>query len=116
MGPENPKNRLNSTLKLNGEKIDSTIMFDILLKYQKMGSILCASGANGEKGLHKGHAYSILDVRKVNDGFGGMTGTDHRLIKIRNPWGGGEWTGDWSDNSDMWKEHSRVKSSLNFEP
>ena len=36
----------------------------------------------------------IVDVRKVSTG--------DRLIKIRNPWGKGEWNGDWSDKSKKW--------------
>lgn len=30
-----------------------------------------------------------------------------RLLKLRNPWGQGEWTGDWSDNSDKWTPQLR---------
>ena len=25
-----------------------------------------------------------------------------KLLKLRNPWGSGEWQGDWSDNSSLW--------------
>lgn len=25
-----------------------------------------------------------------------------RLVKLRNPWGKGEWRGDWSDDSYKW--------------
>jgi hypothetical protein len=28
---------------------------------------------------------------------------------LRNPWGSGEWTGDWSDNSPLWTEELRKK-------
>ena len=24
------------------------------------------------------------------------------MLKLRNPWGAGEWTGDWSDKSQLW--------------
>lgn len=29
-------------------------------------------------------------------------GKDIKLLKLRNPWGTGEWTGDWSDKSSCW--------------
>ena len=25
-----------------------------------------------------------------------------RLVKLRNPWGKGEWKGDWGDDSWLW--------------
>lgn len=31
---------------------------------------------------------------------------------IRNPWGKGEWTGDWSDNSDKWT--TRMRNQVNW--
>eukprot|EP00658_Telonema_sp_P-2_P037928 TRINITY_DN27263_c0_g1_i3.p1 TRINITY_DN27263_c0_g1~~TRINITY_DN27263_c0_g1_i3.p1 ORF type:complete len:746 (+),score=131.12 TRINITY_DN27263_c0_g1_i3:124-2361(+) len=56
-------------------------------------------------GLITGHAYSILGTAKVG-------GT--RLVKIRNPWGKGEWNGDWSDKSGRWT--SRIKRELEYAP
>lgn len=35
------------------------------------------------------------------------------LVKIRNPLGRGEWTGDWSDKSDKWTEEA--KNAFGFE-
>jgi calpain-15 len=29
-------------------------------------------------------------------------GESVRIIKMRNPWGSGEWKGEWSDKSDRW--------------
>jgi hypothetical protein len=34
-----------------------------------------------------------------------------RLCKIRNPWGNGEWTGAWADNSKEWTP--QLKNMLN---
>lgn len=102
-------------LVAHGEAINNDTMFQVLLKYNKMKSILCASGASGKDGLHTGHAYSILDVAEVNTGLLG-TGTTFRLVKIRNPWGSGEWTGDWGDKSEMWNKEPKVKKALGYEP
>jgi hypothetical protein len=51
--------------------------------------------ANAGQGLIMGHAYSLLAVAEVKLGDGKSV----RLVKLRNPWGKGEWTGAWSDNS-----------------
>lgn len=51
-----------------------------------------------------GHAYAIL--RTYCEG-------DLRLIELRNPWGKGEWTGEWSDGWKGWPK--RLKTLLNVE-
>ena len=35
-----------------------------------------------------------------------------RLVKLRNPWGKGEWKGDWSDDSYKWT--NKLKRELNY--
>ena len=49
-----------------------------------------------------GHAYSLIDLYE-------FTHEDERvrLCKLRNPWGHGEWQGDWSDKSDKWTDELR---------
>ena len=47
-------------------------------------------------GLVSGHAYSLLDAVEC-DG--------HLLLKVRNPWGQGEWKGAWSDGSEELYDH-----------
>ena len=39
-----------------------------------------------ENGLVSGHAYSLIDVFKIKH-----EGKVLRLLKLRNPWGSGEW-------------------------
>jgi calpain-15 len=61
-----------------------------------------------EYGLVTGHAYSILDFKKVNSDW---------VFKLMNPWGKFEWKGAYSDN-DMSEESvyaHKVFDSLKYE-
>lgn len=51
------------------------------------------------------HAYSILDLKQVDS---------TRLLKVRNPWGRGEWNGAYSDNSNKWT--TRLRNAVGFNP
>jgi calpain-15 len=113
---EDPKNKRASSLKVVGEAIKDDMMFEVMLKYHKMGSVLCASGSSGKDGLHTRHAYSILEVTKANDGLMGIGGNTFRMVKVRNPWGTGEWTGDWGDNSPLWDKYPGIASSVGHNP
>lgn len=62
------------------------------------------------QGLIDGHAYSLTAVREVKTHAGKVL----KMLKIRNPHGGSEWEGHWSDKSDMWNKHSNVKKELKF--
>jgi len=37
-----------------------------------------------------------------------------KLLEFRNPWGAGEWTGDWGDKSDKWYYNPLIKEALGF--
>lgn len=60
-------------------------------------------------GLIPNHAYTIIDVATVSD----IKGNTIKLLKIRNPWGTNEWTGDWSDRSTKWT--AEYKKLLNHD-
>lgn len=47
------------------------------------------------QGLKMGHAYSFLSCGQITD----SKGQSVKLVRLRNPWGFGEWTGPWSDDS-----------------
>jgi hypothetical protein len=51
-----------------------------------------------KQGIVAGHAYTLLSAARVTD----ARGQEHRLVKLRNPWGSGEWNGRWSDKSPEW--------------
>jgi hypothetical protein len=105
--------------------VNTDSKFDKILSLYEGGHLLGASSNVGSdkdvssEGIVYGHAYTILSVRKVDQ---------HRLLKVRNPWGGvggssssssnkvgykSEWTGPWSDKSPNWTE--RYKRLLSFQ-
>lgn len=62
------------------------------------------SGENVDStGIVSGHAYSLISVHE----FSLDDDTLVRLCKLRNPWGEGEWKGDWSDESELWTDELR---------
>ncbi|XP_053668062.1 calpain-A-like [Anopheles marshallii] len=96
---------------LNGtEPVD---LFDRVERNLARNALLTAGINSDEDGrlasvsLVPSHEYSVtkvtrLDAKRHMLDFGdGMTG-DVRLICVRNPWGRGEWSGAWGDNSLEW--------------
>ena len=59
-----------------------------------------------ESGLVAGHLYSLLKCAEVD----GM-----RFMQARNPWGMKEWTGAWSDQSELWEQNPGIAEALKFE-
>ncbi|KAM3147402.1 hypothetical protein pb186bvf_000653 [Paramecium bursaria] len=88
------------------EHLDAEKCWNFLTKNDSQKFILTAGSLPNQKGdahtnskgIASGHCYSILDLQEVV----GSDGVQDRIIKMRNPWGKGEWTGDWSDDSQKW--------------
>ena len=59
-------------------------------------------------GLIDGYTYNLLAIYQIED----SEGKNVYLLKLRNPWSKGEWTGDWSDKSPLWND--KLKSLVNF--
>ncbi|CAM9181791.1 unnamed protein product [Heterosigma akashiwo] len=78
-----------------------------MLNYMRWGYLLCCSmsdneaemEAEDESGIIKNHAYTILDATEAG-GF--------HFVRVRNPWGRGEWKGDWSDRSTWWDDYPEI--------
>ena len=96
--------------------------------YNKLKLLLKASNNQIEEkmtcGLYKGHAYSISKIilmeLKGNSFFSFLKGNREKLhmIRLRNPWGQGEWIGPWSDQSENWQrvpKSEREKLGLDFD-
>lgn len=58
------------------------------------------------KNLHTNHSYIILDLAECEG---------KKFIKCRNPWGNGEWNGDWSNESELWTESMKKKMLKDME-
>jgi len=59
-------------------------------------------------GIVDGHAYTVLECHalQANDG------TDIDLVKVRNPWGQGEFTsGKWTDAGSGWERYPEIKAA-----
>nr|XP_022342765.1 calpain-5-like [Crassostrea virginica] len=65
--------------------------------------------AKTDTGLVKGHAYSVTAVKKIKLGQGILSFLNREyieMVRCRNPWGGTEWKGAWSDGSEEWSKVS----------
>ncbi|XP_061599549.1 calpain-1 catalytic subunit-like [Cololabis saira] len=49
-------------------------------------------------GMVQGHAYTVTGVKEISS-----RGQVVNLVRLWNPWGTGEWNGDWSDGSPLWQ-------------
>ena len=84
-------------------KISQTELYKKILESSKQKTLMgCSSnsGTNDQSvhGIVQGHAYAVTEAKS----YGKVD-----LIKVRNPWGRKEWTGPWSDSSNLWTDELR---------
>eukprot|EP00933_Yihiella_yeosuensis_P064874 TRINITY_DN6841_c0_g1_i1.p1 TRINITY_DN6841_c0_g1~~TRINITY_DN6841_c0_g1_i1.p1 ORF type:complete len:491 (+),score=88.35 TRINITY_DN6841_c0_g1_i1:107-1579(+) len=93
------------------DEFDDEEFFRFLTRVKRNGAFICCAGVPDEnpKGLISGHAYSVIQIKKVQ---ADLMGNFFQMVQIRNPHGGGEWNGPWSAKSSSWTQHPWVKSSL----
>ena len=58
-------------------------------------------------GLCAGHAYTVLGVMEIDTGKG-----LEKVVRLRNPYGNGEFNGDWSDYSKKWTPELKKKYNV----
>ena len=94
------------------EMVKSGKLWDMLtlhLEDQHMVTCVVETGdeddysVDDSTGLLNNHAYSVLMVKHVL-GF--------EFVRVRSPWGGGVWTGEWSDDSPKWEDFPEVLENL----
>jgi len=113
---DDPRDKRACGFRPTRECHDSAELFELLRFYHRHGAVLCCGGvkaAGQAQGLVQRHAFSLLQIRTVRK----TAGSDQyfRFVQVRNPWGTGEWTGPWSDDSPEWEEYPHVKQQLRFE-
>jgi calpain-15 len=90
----------------NGELWKDLLRFDqenFIMSASTPGEDTQTEGNRRQKnstGLVAGHAYTLVAVKQSKRG--------PKLVKLRNPWGNMEWTGDWSDSSPLWTQEMQV--------
>lgn len=70
-----------------------------------------------------GHAYSLIDVGEITlddddtvNKSDSASGRTIKLVRLRNPWGKGEWEGSWSDRSDEREKYdTKIASVFNVQ-
>lgn len=87
-------------------------LFQRMVAWDKADFIVAAgtkAGSDSEStdGIVDGHAYTVItSVSKV-------AGTNFDLVKVRNPWGRGEFeSGAWTDGGEGWSAHPDVAAEL----
>jgi len=96
-----------------GTKISPQDMFLRMCQWEDEEFIMgcgtkAGSDSNDTDGIVDGHAYTILAcVHNVAE-------SGLNLIKVRNPWGKGEFqSGEWDDDGPGWNKYKGVKEALN---
>ncbi|XP_023027759.2 calpain-A isoform X1 [Leptinotarsa decemlineata] len=99
--------------KADQEHWNETLFEKMLESYQKKSFMGCAI-MNGTRlalslGLIPSHAYSITEVIEIRSRRSNVI----KLLRIRNPWGRVEWTGNWNDRSELWSTiPDNIRTSL----
>ena len=88
---------------------DSTIeLLDNCSDIERIISKISAKKSNPREILGLAYSLDILNIIEESDQNG-----SHQLIELRNPWGSGEWKGQWSDR-DQRSWTSRMRQRLKY--
>ncbi|XP_043560888.1 calpain-5-like isoform X2 [Chiloscyllium plagiosum] len=105
-------------VKNTKDSIQRHKLFEKLLKVYNRGGLISCSihmepvsilEISKLQGLKADHSYSVTKVQKVRLG---NTADKLSMIRLRNPWGKGEWLGPWSDNSKEWQKISKKERKI----
>lgn len=91
-------------------------LFELLRFHHRNGAVLLCGGTTGAGMLHglpPRQTFTVLQVRTVRKNWN----SDQflRMVQIRNLSHQGEWTGPWSDHSQLWNLHAFIQGRLGYE-
>jgi len=89
---------------------DDPELWDLIVDAVKNDYLLTAGAADEDQmdkyfqtqGMVVGHAYTLLGCYEV---------LGEKLVKVRNPWGKGEWEGPWGDKDPIWNKLSLAEKA-----
>ena len=92
----------------------SDYIWETMINAENKGYIMTAGTSSDianlnldDVGLSAGHAYTVLGVMEID------TGKEvEKVVRLRNPYGNGEFNGDWSDYSSKWTPELKKKYNL----
>ena len=124
-----------STSTIMLKNLETENLWEKLIKWTTKNYILTTSSKNLKNGsdeyddsigISGSHSYSFLGVFELTQDGDQHSLVDRanrhliedknqivRLVKLRNPWGRGEWLGDWSDQDPRW--HTDLQEELGVE-
>ena len=96
-----------TTIPIDVAKENKRSLWENIVGADQYNCIMTCSIKEGTPGLSKvglieNHSFSLISAfeRKIGD-------DNVKLMKIRNPFGEGEWNGDWSDKSAKWTDSAK---------
>ncbi len=104
-----------TTIPIEVAKENKKSLWENIKGADQYNAIMTCSIREGTPGLAKvglleNHSFSLVSA------FERKVGNDTvKLMKIRNPFGEGEWNGDWSDKSAKWTDQAK-KAFPEFDP
>lgn len=99
--PRPERGQANNNKKISSNEIKNRF-WKKLLQFAEEKAYMYSASKKEDNGIVSSHAYTLLDAKERK-----IAGELIKLVKLRNPWGCGEWQGDWSDKSTKWTEESR---------
>jgi len=98
----------------DGVEIDKDRLWTVLREYTEFCyPVACTveKAQEGACGLSSEWTFSLIGAREVE-----VQGDILRMVRLRNPFGAGEWKGRWSDTSKAWDACPVAANQLKFRP